>query len=302
MKTKITTKIICLIACLTMLIGSTVCVSAEENKVIYQKADNTSVWIAESEIPAVGSNGLPLFRQEYAKEIGNGVYAKVIQEVSGITPGGIYVYGDWSILYTPEQIALIYSLIDSAGITNEMPKYDKAVALNDAVCAALTYEITQFSLSGDGIYAVQMGGRGVCENFADLYQTLCQAVGIDCAVIVGVAGGIGHDWNVLSIDGKEYFVDPTWNDKSDNAYLMAEQNFADHERILCRSTDPYEVTKWYFVPAEYRTIRNYGPEDAPKFNINTAERGSVDDLLEALKNDTPITIREIPGTDDSCVQ
>lgn len=297
MKTKITTKIICLIACLTMLIGSTVCVSAEETKVIYQKADNTSVWIAESEIPAVGSNGLPLFRQEYAKEIGNGVYAKVIQEVSGITPGGVYVYGGWATLYTSEQIALMYSLIDSAGITNEMPKYDKAVALNNAVCAALTYDVTQASQFSDGLYSVQMGGRGYCEHFADLYQTLCQAVGIDCAVIVGVTGGAGHAWNVLSIDGKEYFVDPTWNDKSNNAYLMAEQNFADHEKILCRSTDPYEVTKWYFFPTEYRTIRNYGPEDAPKFNIKTAERGgqeAVNDLLEALKNDTPITIREIP--------
>lgn len=71
------TKLICLIACLAMLIGSTVCVSAEENTVLYWKADGTYAMIPESEVSAVGSNGLPLYRKEYQK---------IVVEVSGITP------------------------------------------------------------------------------------------------------------------------------------------------------------------------------------------------------------------------
>lgn len=290
------TKLICLIACLAMLIDSTVCVSAEENTVLYWKADGTYAMIPESEVPAVGSNGLPLYRKEYQK---------TVVEVSGITPGGVYIYGNWATLYTPEQIALIHSLIDSAGITNEMSKCDKAVALNNAVCAALTYDIKQYSQFGDGLYAVQMGGRGVCEHYADLYQTLCQAVGIDCQQIFGWSkenGALGapHAWNVMSIDGKEYFVDPTWNDGSNNAYLMAEQDFADR-KVKCRSTD--EEAKWCIFPVEYRTIRNYSPEDAPRFNldnIDVAGPEAIEELKKAIENDTPIIIKEIPGMNDDC--
>ena len=288
MKTKLTTKIICLVACMAMLVGSTLCVSAEEtnviSKVIYQKADDTSVWMEESEIPAVGSNGLPLYRKEYPWYIGDGAYANVVQEVSSITPGGVYIYGGWARSYTPEQIALIHSLVDGAGITNGMSKYEKAVRVNNAVCAALTYG-GQGEIHADGIYAIQGGGVGVCAHYADLYQTLCQAVGIDCQIISGMADGAytgSHAWNVMSINGTEYFVDTTWNDcLGKNAYLMAEQDFAKHTARR-RSTDPDEIESqrlWH----QFRPIQNYSPEYTFQDYINDNIIKKMDTSPEALK-------------------
>lgn len=261
MKTKrtILKRIICLMALTALLAGSTLTASAEGGVVTYYKADGTATFVSEDAVPAVGSNGLPVWRREYQR---------AASEVTGITPGGIYVYGNWGNIYTPEQIALLYSIIDASGITNEMSKYDKAVLLNNAECAVLYYKWGQFSMFGDGLYAAQMGAGAVCEGYTDLYQTLCQAVGIDCEIIYGKSVNAGHAWNVLSINGKEYYNDVTNNDSHNNAYLMWETPFpAETHQESARSTNPEDMALINPVPMDLRmlSVRNYGPEDAATF-------------------------------------
>lgn len=260
MKTKrnIFKKIVCLMALTAMVAGSTLTASAEGGVVTYYKADGTATFVSEDAVPAVGSNGLPVWRREYQK---------AASEVTGITPGGIYVYGNWGSIYTPEQIALLYSIIDASGITNEMSKYDKAVLLNNAECAVLYYSDFQFAPFGDGLIAAQMGAGTVCGEYADLYQTLCQAVGIDCEIIYGADElNIGHAWNLLSIDGKEYYNDVTNNDSHNNAYLMWETPM---HRESARSTTPEGAALINPYPMELRMldVRNYGPQDAAKYKV-----------------------------------
>lgn len=190
-------------------------------------------------------------------------YEKDVREVTDITPGGIYIYCNFNSYYTPEQMTLLYSIIDASGITNDMSKYDKAVALNNAVDAVLTCDVDQSAPFCDGLIAVQMGGRGVCEVYANLYQTVCQAVGIDCQQVCGIAQGRRHRWNVLMIDGVEYYNDPAGNDSSNNAYLMWPTSMW-QER--CRTATPQGDAEIYF-PKEFRTVRNYSPADASTFNI-----------------------------------
>lgn len=267
MKTKRTIfkRIICLMALTAMVAGSTLTASAEEGVTVYWKADGTYTFVSDSAVPAVGTNGLPLYHKEYSKSV---------VEVSSVTPGGIYVYGVWDDIYTPEQVALLYSIIDASGITNEMSKYDKAVLLNNAECAVLYYKDGQKSMFGDGLYCVQMGGGATCQGYTDLYQTLCQAVGIDCQVIYGASErNVGHAWNLLSINGKEYYNDVTNNDAHGNAYLMWETPFPHRE--IARSTNPEQMALINPYPMELRMldVRNYGPEDAASININTMAIG-----------------------------
>ena len=171
---------------------------------------------------------------------------------------------------------MLYSIIDASGITNEMPKYDKAVLLNNAECAVLYYRDGQKSMFGDGLYCVQMGAGATCQGYTDLYQTLCQAVGIDCEIIYGASErNVGHAWNLLSIDGKEYYNDVTNNDAHGNAYLMWETPFPHRE--FARSTNPEDMALINPYPMELRMldVRNYGPEDAASVNINTMAIGTV---------------------------
>jgi len=63
--------------------------------------------------------------------------------------------------------------------------------------------------------------KGVCNQYAGLFKTLCDAAGISSREIIGYSKGIGyhenhlyyeadHSWNGVRIDGFWYLVDPTW--------------------------------------------------------------------------------------------
>lgn len=63
--------------------------------------------------------------------------------------------------------------------------------------------------------------RGVCEDYAYLFQYMCESVGLEAAFIPGYARnsyrdigrsqhGSNHAWNAVKIDGKWYLLDATW--------------------------------------------------------------------------------------------
>ncbi len=53
---------------------------------------------------------------------------------------------------------------------------------------------------------------GVCEAYAEAFQILCYAVGINCTGVVGTANGGGHKWNAVQLDGEWYQCDVTFDD------------------------------------------------------------------------------------------
>jgi transglutaminase/protease-like cytokinesis protein 3 len=64
--------------------------------------------------------------------------------------------------------------------------------------------------------------KGVCDAFGTIFETLCNAVQIECKKIGGYAKGYGfkqeqatfartnHAWNVIRLNGRWYLVDSTW--------------------------------------------------------------------------------------------
>ena len=64
-------------------------------------------------------------------------------------------------------------------------------------------------------------GKGVCGDYASFYKLLCDSVGVKCLRVNGyTSGGIlfhtpdestfDHSWNIISVNGKWYYVDVTW--------------------------------------------------------------------------------------------
>ncbi len=64
-------------------------------------------------------------------------------------------------------------------------------------------------------YGILANGYGVCESYAEAFQTLCGAVGVLCTGVVGDAGG-GHKWNAVKIDNEWYMCDITFDDPLGN--------------------------------------------------------------------------------------
>lgn len=64
--------------------------------------------------------------------------------------------------------------------------------------------------------------KGVCQNYAELLQKMCNAVRIECHLISGYSKGYSyfknkpfpdtdHSWNIVKVDGKYLFIDATWS-------------------------------------------------------------------------------------------
>jgi hypothetical protein len=84
-------------------------------------------------------------------------------------------------------------------------------------------------------------GKGVCQGYANLFEALSEAVGIDAYVVSGFSKGYGyedrkklensdHAWNAVSFNGEWYLMDPTWgaghvNEKGKYVSMMQEKYF-----------------------------------------------------------------------------
>ena len=66
-------------------------------------------------------------------------------------------------------------------------------------------------------YGALVEGRAVCEGYSKAFSLLCEAAGIPCLPVSGIAnsrdsGTEAHQWNKVYLDGEWYNVDCTWDD------------------------------------------------------------------------------------------
>ncbi len=97
--------------------------------------------------------------------------------------------------------------------------YDKIKAVHDWLCTNVTYAYDENDNPSDepkhhnivGVFTNEKSA--VCDGYADAFQLLMNAVGIECATISGdiVGSDIGHSWNIVKLDGSWYTVDCTWD-------------------------------------------------------------------------------------------
>ncbi len=84
------------------------------------------------------------------------------------------------------------------------------------------------------IYGAFVDKSGVCEAYAEAFQTLCYAVGIQCNRVTGP----GHVWNTVLIDDDWYMIDVTWDDP---IYTV------DGERVPYKRYDFFNLTEEQMV-------------------------------------------------------
>lgn len=179
-------------------------------------------------------------------------------------------------------------------ITNHV-KYDNAHLGNNSY-------LLQYSA-----YAALCQGTSVCEGYSALFYRMCLTAGVDCRIIKGNANG-AHAWNIVRVDGKYYFADPTWdtNFKPNYRYFL-KHNLASHTPSSTlgysisgsdynaatakaqtanaqqsstangKFTDVQDKTKYYFAPV-YWAVNNKiaNGTSADKFSPNTqCTRGQI---------------------------
>lgn len=120
-----------------------------------------------------------------------------------------------------------------ADVTPGDSQPNQAMAVYHALCTRMTYDYSALEdLQRKDPYYAYLDHTGVCVTFAIAYNQLLNQIGIHTELITGPQiDGVEHAWSLVTIDGKQYFCDPTYelNYLDGTAYRYFCTNYA--ERI-----------------------------------------------------------------------
>ena len=116
--------------------------------------------------------------------------------------------------------------------------------------------------------------KGICKDFARLYQHMCQLAGLEVQIISGYACGNmedfrisdAHMWTAIKIDGVWYFVDPTWAAEGYRVYVNSESDAKRLQRQIQRGksidkikgAEKVVLNDWFLVDRE-KMIQTHFP-------------------------------------------
>lgn len=119
-------------------------------------------------------------------------------------------------------------------------------AINDYICDRVEYDYTYVHHSPE---SALLEGTGVCSSYSRAFKLIADACGLQCRRVTGTAGGGGHAWNVVMMDGQWYQMDLTWNDTGGDRHLYfgltdtliehdhTDMYIVDGSGIVCNSMD-----------------------------------------------------------------
>lgn len=121
--------------------------------------------------------------------------------------------------------------------------FEIVTAIDQYLCDTVYYPDEPFITHDYTPYGTMFDGRAVCEGYARTTKILCDLCGVDCYFVTGYCGNDpvngGHAWNLVSIDGKWYQLDTTWNDGGSNKdYFLVTDDFMSLSRVWDRSRYP----------------------------------------------------------------
>ena len=129
---------------------------------------------------------------------------------------------------------LITGIIND-NVESDDSEYEKALKLYLYMANNYIYD-DNMEYDDNFVYHTFKTKKGVCGNFAAVYTYLLLQVGIDAVHVGCFEDDMCHAWTYAVIDGKGYYIDPTWGLKStwegvDYIYLDYFM-MSDHERNI----------------------------------------------------------------------
>ena len=162
-----------------------------------------------------------------------------------------YSYNKSSIKKFQEKVSNILNTI----ITPNMTELEKEIAIHDYIVLNTSYDRANYinrpiPSESYTAYGVIINGTGVCSGYAKAMQLLLNKVGIECSILS--VPEMDHAWNIVTIGGKKYHLDVTWNDpvpdrqkKTRYKYFNIDDEIMSQDHIWNKSRYPKCTSKDY---------------------------------------------------------
>lgn len=141
-------------------------------------------------------------------------------------------------------------------------------------------------------YGALVEGRAVCEGYSRAMQLLLHRAGLECTLVSGTdENRVSHMWNMVTVDGRNYHLDPTWDDSGDrlsHAYF----NLTTEEILRTHTIDTGNIGVDTCTATESNYYRRQG------LFLETAKRDEVAAVIawEVAQGETAIDLRFTPST------
>lgn len=140
--------------------------------------------------------------EEYftAKKDWTSIY-KLMNQLGG---GSMDIFSDEVV------ISFLAGTLAPSGLT----PMEKAQNVHDYLCMTVSFDKSYSAYTAhDALFT----GKGVCQAYANAFEAIMDAAGVETDFIGGVGAGENgielHAWNRCLVDGKYYYVDSTWDDE-----------------------------------------------------------------------------------------
>ena len=187
-------------------------------------------------------------------------------------------------------------------ITSGMTDFEKEEVINAYLCENVTYneDILDY-VNPDGTvsdeaayefvhsftpYGVLVENYGVCESYAEGFELLARAAGLEVVIETGRLAGVNHEWNRVKVNGKWCVMDVTNND---NDYMPNTYFNLSEEVANLRLTPATDAILDEYISDYYATTMENEYYVVKGLAVDSDE--AVDALLDQLENSTVAIVR-----------
>lgn len=168
-----------------------------------------------------------------------------------------------------------------SNINKNWTDLEKETYIHDYLVANIKYDMLADNMHN--VYGALIGGKCVCDGYAESFQLLMNKIGIPAVRVTGIATNASgnpenHAWNIVRIDGNDYEMDVTWDDSDTDFIMHGYMNLTTNEISLDHSRKVTSIQNAY--PVCTATAKNY-----LKCNVTEITEFNVADVAKAFNNE-----------------
>jgi len=180
-----------------------------------------------------------------------------------------------------EQLNVVAAAIID-GINPSWSDVEKLFYLHDYVVLHCQYDLTYSKYDS---YNCLVEGSAVCQGYAEAFEMLGNLAGIETQTVT--SSQVNHAWNVVTLNGKHYFIDTTWDDP-----IAGYTDPNTGKTVSCHQYEQYcrhvyfLKSQDYFDEPQAGSSKNHNATDMKSGYVNIRNKYNDHEFDDADWNDT----------------